>query len=76
MIDILYCPDHTPKIVVAAGEGLVGAKHVHADETKHTCLLETGIDEDNPLSWPHTARDETVIVDANAWHLHLAQYIP
>ena len=82
MINIVYCPDHTPKIVIAAGASCAGAVHVHADSTKHTCLVVTDVAEDQPGTdrelpmWPHTAADTTVINDADEWHTHLEMYIP
>jgi len=76
MIDIIYCPDDTPKIVIAAGVCDLPVIHTHGDLTEHACLKVADVDEDFPSTYPHTTTDSTVVNDIEAWHTYLETYIP
>lgn len=73
MINIAYCPDCIPKMVVASNMG--GATCFHEDPVEHICVI-VEVDEVQPTEYPHTTADSTVVNDPDEWLAYLGKYIP
>ncbi len=83
-IEIAYCPEHNPKMIVAAGYK-IGSNTLHGDHADHVdpaadvaCSIIPNIDECIPTSYPHTMADTvTVVNDQDEWMTKLQDfYVP
>lgn len=76
-IKIAHCPDHgATKTVVAAGADISAASHTHSDGTEHTCTLISEASESQPITYPYTTADGSVVHGPNEWLSYLEKYIP
>lgn len=75
MISVIYCNSDTPPKVVAAGDCMLPATHLH-DGVRVNCEILNNIDEPNLISYPHMTRDGTLINDSHEWLEYLRKYLP
>lgn len=67
-IKITYCQDCPGNPVTSTNAP--AAVHTHPDESETTCtVLE--VDEVQPVSYPHTTEDLTVVSDTQSWFNYL-----
>lgn len=76
MINVIYCPKHSPRLVVGAGPCDLPVIHGHVDGSQYGCGIVRDIDEPNLTDFPSQMKDGTTVNDFDGWFLKLAQYVP